>query len=124
MPFTPTAQYAKNTKMTVQFIECNKRMVCYAKNKIFQKNKSIIERELEELQYTCGSSFDAIDGYENSSLSLIHVRKNIDCKSPIEVPYYGANHSDICVHCGSNDSLIEEEGYFPMCDSCRVSEKK
>ena len=48
----------------------------------------MIERELEELLYTFGLSFDIVDDCQD--LSLLHVRKNMDCNTPIEVPYYGA----------------------------------
>ena len=124
MPFSPTAQYAKNINLVVTCSDCDKPRVCYAQKKIDAKQKSKIERELEDVDYSCGSSFDSIDDLEKSPLRFIHVRKNLSCNSLIEVPYYGTKNVDVCIHCGGSESLLNESGYYPLCNNCSKSSKK
>ena len=123
MPFSPTAQYAKNG-LVVKCTDCGKPRVCYARRVIDFKTKSQIKRELEDLDYSCGSTFDSIDDYENSHLRYIFVRKNLSCISLIEVPYYATKNDDVCIYCGSIESLKRESKCYPLCDSCIKSSKK
>lgn len=121
MSFSPTAQYAKNTMLTITCVECNKPRVCYSKKKLKDTERNKIVRMIEDLQYTCGTYFDSED---ESPLILIEMRKNIICNSYIEVPYYGAQHKNICIHCSSDENLKEEVGCYPICSECHSIKKK
>ena len=76
---------------------------------------------IKDLQYTCGTNFDKED---ESPLTLIEMRKNMICNSIIEVPYYGARHKNICIHCSSDENLKDEVGYYPICEHCYSTKKK
>ena len=114
MPFSPSTQFAKTTMITLSCGECNKPRVCYSRKKLKDSDKVKIMRWLEDVSYTCGTSFDD----EDSCLNLLHMRKNLICTSLIEVPYYGALHKKICIYCGDSERLRDEKGCYPLCEGC------
>ena len=125
MPFTPTAQYAKNTMMTINCSECMKPRVCYAKRKLKENVRRKFIRILEDLQYTCGSSLDDIEDEDpDSPVNVVKVRGNLVCDSLIEVPYFGANHKAICIYCAQNSDLCVDKGFYPICKNCVNLKKK
>ena len=119
MPFTPTAQFARNVDVVIQCHECEKWRLIYAKNVISRWEKARLEKILQEVQYSCGSSLQDI-GHDNSSiLSRVFTRVNLLCSSPMEIPYYGTYHEPLCFYCGSSDVTDEEEensqDKYPIC---------
>ena len=51
--------------------------------------KHQLERELERLSYSCGSSFQHIeDRGEGDVFGVVFVNDKLTCDSPIELPYY------------------------------------
>lgn len=76
---------------------------------------------IEDLQYTCGTSFDEED---ELPLHLIEMRKNMIFSSIIQVPYYGARHKNICTHCSTDQNLKNEKEYYPICEHCYKTKKK
>jgi hypothetical protein len=123
MPFNPTTQTAKNAGLVLQCEECLKWRMVHSKHKLKPAVKAKVTSEIESLMYTCGSVFQDIDGHESSCLKDVYVRQNLTCRDDIEVTYYGAGNENICIHCGVLDSLILEDGYYAICQSCRVLNK-
>ena len=119
MNYSPTAQTAKNADLVVQCASCSKWRVLYANKKLKTVVRDRIASELENLSYTHGSLFADINKDDtNDFLSFVNVRANLNCNSPIEVPYYGAGHELICYHCGITDDLSSKENHFPQCSIC------
>ena len=85
MPFSPTAQTAKNTKLLVECEECGKWRVLYSKHVLKKQQVQKIEQELERLDYSCDSVFTNIDA--DDALAQVFARKNLTCGKPIEIPY-------------------------------------
>ena len=82
MPFTPTAQYARNVDVVIQCHECEKWRLLYAKNVVTRWE---LEKILEEVQYSCGISLQDIDD-ESSILCQVFIGTNLLCSSPMEIP--------------------------------------
>ena len=57
MPFSATAQTAKNVKEVVVCEECDKRRLLHSKRKLNKLQKVMLTSALDILTYTCGSSF-------------------------------------------------------------------
>lgn len=124
MPFSPSAQYAKNVKVVLQCGECFKWRVLYSKYSLKKDQREELEQLIEDLDYTCGSIFADIEAEEDSVLNSVYVKANLTCNSTIEIPYYTAGNAPICYHCGSEDKLQEKEKDFPICLSCLNVGKK
>ena len=107
--------------MTISCTECDKPRVCYSKKTNNDGEKIKIFRMIEDLQYTCGTSFDEED---ELPLHLIEMRKNMIFSSIIEVPYYGARHKNICIHCWTDQNLNDEKAFYPICEHCHTTKKK
>ena len=119
MPFTPTAQFARNVDVVIQCHECEKWQLIYAKKVINRWEKVRLEKILEEVQYSCGSSLQDIE-HDDSSI-LCRFKTNLLCSSPMEIPYYGTYHEPLCFYCGSSDVADNEEDLqdkYPICKSC------
>ena len=56
--------------------------------------------------------------------AIFLVCKNLSCISLIEVPYYATKNDDVCIYCGSIESLKRESKCYPLFDSCIKSSKK
>ena len=61
MPFSPTAQYAKNVGTVIQCSECCKWRLIYAKFALKKSQKCQLETILLEVLYVCGDSLSAIE---------------------------------------------------------------
>ena len=59
-----------------------------------------------------------MDCEEGHVLSLVHVRQNLQCRMPVEVPYYSAKYTPICYQCGRTEDLSKDEQYYPVCAQC------
>ena len=90
---------------------------------------------MNDVSYSCGTDLkDCIPDEINEAvrsehiLSRVFVRKIISCSSRIETPYFSSScFSDVCIYCGSGDSLIptnEANGYYPQCASCKSDSTK
>ena len=83
-PFSPTAQTAKNVGTVIQCEECGKWRCLHAGKKLNKKMRDELEVEMETILYSCGSVFENIDATEESVLTNVYVRANLDCRSHIE----------------------------------------
>ena len=79
---------------------------------------------LEDLQYSCGSSLEDIDVYIESPLNLVKMLKNLVCDIQMEIPYFGANHKDICIYCANDETIIVDREFYPICKTGTNSTKK
>lgn len=123
MPFSPSTQTARNPDLVIQCKECMKWRVVYSKRKLKPADKNTVTTEVEQLMYSCGSVFQDIDGYEDTFLNVVFVRRNLTCRHDIGVTYYGAGNENICVHCGTLEDVLEHQGYYPICQGCTVAKK-
>ena len=77
-PFNPSAQTAK---VLIKCVSCSKMRLVHSKKSLPAETRSQVEREIQNLWYTCGSVFgdvDQTDGGKTVSIySLIGVRKNL-----------------------------------------------
>ena len=73
--------------------ECGKSRVLYAQRRISDQQAEELANQLDGLEYTCGSTFTDVDCEEGHVLSLVHVRQNLQCRTPVEVPYYSAKYT-------------------------------
>ena len=63
--------------------------VLYAKHALKKDQKKELGNLMEDLEYTCGSVFEAED---DSILRLFFVKTNLTCNSLTEIPYYTAGN--------------------------------
>ena len=117
LPFSPTAQTAKNTGLVLQCSSCLKWRLIHAKRKLKPAVLISVNKELELLSYTCGSLFQDLG--EGSVLAgEVFVRGNLTCQSPIEFAFYIAQSDPICFYCGKEENLIEKPEIYPLCLEC------
>ena len=69
-------------------------MIAVASGELCKQHVKVkVESVLEHLSYICGchlSDIEATDDIENV-LSLVDIRRrNLNCKTPIEIPYYNS----------------------------------
>ncbi len=118
MPFSPSAQYAKNVGTVVQCSECSKWRLMYAKSALKKNQKSELEDILLEVLYVCGDTLTEVEHDDDSVLNAIHLKTNLSCNSPIEIPYYSAGNTPICFFCGSEEDFKEQTEGYPVCMTC------
>lgn len=121
MPFTPTVQTANNVRLILQCHECEKWRLIYSKHALTSSEKKELQIVLENLLFSCGSSFTDIDCEESSVLKKVFCRQNINCSSPMEIPYYSTNHEDLCYYCGADKDFATGETFinkYPICNLC------
>lgn len=126
IPFTPTAQTAKNVGFVLRCDECKKPRLLYAKLKLKGEDISTLKRTLNDLLYVCGGSLREISGDENSNADIsdkVFVRENLCCTSPIELPYYSVGtYQSICIFCGCSETLTNTPEAYPKCIGCNDKE--
>ena len=125
MPFSPSAQYAKNVGVVLQCDECRKWRVIYSKTVLSAEQKDELKLVIA---YTCGSRLQEIEGSVTGLLDKVYVKANLTCLSPIEIPYYSAKYENIIIfnlryHCGTTEELVISESNYLMCSSC-IQENK
>lgn len=126
IPFTPTAQFAKNVSLVIQCHECERWRLIYSKNALNFREKAELGGILEQIQYSCGSGLQEIEHDDHSVLRKLFTRMNLTCSSPMEIPYYSSNeHEPLCFHCGCEDIVKDDmmEDKYPICHQC-IDEKK
>ena len=125
VPFSPTAQCAKNVGEIIQCKECEKPRLLYSSKKARLEQLTLLKRELQHIEYVCGSRLQ--DANENL---VIYVRENLNCNSQIEVPYYSVQHyTAVCIYCGSKNKLLKpDKKVLPQCEFCeekpRINNRK
>ena len=127
MPYSSTAQTARNTEIVLQCSSCKKWRLLRSKRKLKPYPRIEVDRELELLSYTCGSSFEDLDENDEARSILtgvVHVRANLTYKSPIELAYYITQTDPICFHCGLEENLITTAEYYPVCATCILQKDK
>jgi hypothetical protein len=104
--------------------------VIHSAKKLKPKELQDLDAALEDMSYTCGSSFnDYVEGDQTDNiLKKVFVREDLQCRSPIEVPYYACgSFALICSYCATGDDLVSGEaavGIYSMCSECFKSKPK
>uniref|UniRef100_UPI00358F1E8E uncharacterized protein n=1 Tax=Myxine glutinosa TaxID=7769 RepID=UPI00358F1E8E len=123
-PFNPSAQQAKNSGITLQCNDCGKWRLVYAARKVKLQKRNEAEAAMDTILYSCGSVFTEInnngddDPEQDTRLADLYVRANLNCASPIELAYYSAGYEMLCIHCGTEENLVEKAGQYPQCNIC------
>ena len=104
IPFSPTAQSAKNASLTIKCGECRKQRVIHSKHVLKNGECEKLKHALSGLQYVCGSS--EYDSEKEGILGKTFVRENLSCTMDIEINYYSAGiYNNICIHCETTKNL-------------------
>ena len=120
VPFTPSAQTAKNVGFFVRCEECDKPRLIFAKNKLKERELNLLKRMLNEIVYTCGATFSEYDTEaEDCILYKVFVKANLSCGQKVEVSFYSCEiFKAVCIHCGCVDNFPKEIEYYPQCTRC------
>ena len=128
IPFNPSGQFARNVGKFVECSECSKPRVLYSARKLPSRDQQWLDIVLNDTSFSCGT---ALQDYimdeigDDHILSRVFVRKNLSCTSRIETPYYSCNcFRNVCIHCGTNEDLVEAPGYYPLCEPCKCDSTK
>ena len=123
LPFQPNAQYAKNVNETIKCTECLKPRVLYSKNKLKFTDQITLQNLLVNVNYSCGSVLsdiqdETLSNSQREVVDKVFVRANLQCEDKIETPYYSSNSfSDVCIHCGDPDNIVQEETFSQHANS-------
>ena len=71
VPFTPTAQTAKNVGFTLKCTECKKQRLLFAQKKLKSQEVNSLKRILAGIEYICGSILSEYSGDESNKDLLI-----------------------------------------------------
>ena len=90
----------------------------FSKRKLSIAASSTLQAILEDVSYTCGSSFDDLDLPD--SFASVVVRDH-QCGDAIERLYYSASYEDICIFCATTSDLVQSlpDSVYPICSSCQ-----
>ena len=109
----------KNSGLTLQCNDCGKWRLIYARYKVKTQKRREAEAALDNTLYSCGSVFTEInnnggdDPEQESRLTDLYVRANLNCASPIELAYYSAGYEMLCIHCGTEEDLVKKSRILP-----------
>ena len=115
---------AQRVRSTVECTECCKPRCLFSKTSLSAGEREQLEKEMEQLEYSCGSPILEPD----SSLSnKVFVRLALKCSDHVEFSYYSSklNVHGICCYCGSDDASKPQEmickfsTVLPICEDCR-----
>jgi hypothetical protein len=56
------------------------------------------------------------DPEQETRLADLYVHASLNCASPIELAYYSAGHEILCIHCGTEENLVEKARQYPQCN--------
>ena len=118
LPFNATQQHVKNVGLLIQCEECLMWRLLFSKKKLDLTSKTLLEKVLQDISYTCGASFDDLNLPEN--LTSVYVKYH-NCYDPVEKLYYSTGYQAICIYCCSEDlGNIQDENskYYPQCENC------
>ena len=90
--------------------------IVYSKKKLNPQSLNLLEKILDDIVYTCGTTFDELD--LPPTLKSVCVR-TLHCNDPMEKLYYSCSFSPVCYYCGK-DILIEAVSpeVYPVCSDC------
>ena len=99
IPFTQTAQTAKNVGLLLNCDECSKLRLLHAKHKLQMKKLNELKHILNYLVYVCGSSLTELDEeIADNIVDAVYVKENLSCNQMIELPYFSCQtHQDVYV---------------------------
>ena len=121
MPFSPSAQYAKNADTFVQCSECGRWRCLYSKKKLTAQQKICLNVFLEDHDYCCGATFNMDD----DAVSGIFVNGGLTCNTVMEKPFYNACKDIVCFECGSEELVTDKkDNTYPLCSRCVLAGKK
>ena len=121
IPFNLLKQHALNTNITLECTECGKHRVVYSQKKASPRLCKKFKSVFSELFFTCGAKIQELDCNE---YSMLYVRDNFTCISPVKTLYYSAGHPPCCCHCGTKHHLINENNHYLICSICKNVHKK
>ena len=112
IPFSPTAQTAKNVGFVITCMECEKPRLLHSKQVIKKDDLKSAKRMMQKVSYMCGAALSEYAGSGNDRderhLKTIYVRENIACTSKIELLYYSVEkYPVVCIYCGIGGTYIE-----------------
>ena len=81
LPFNATQQHVKNVNMVIQCEECEMWRIVYSKKKLDPQSLSVLEKIMDDVVYTCGTTFDELD--LSPTLQSVCVRI-VHCNDPME----------------------------------------
>ena len=126
IPFSPSAQTAKNVGFVIVCCECDKPRLLHSRNKIKKENINAVKRMMGKLTYVCGAAISEYVGTgadrDERFLNSVYARENISCASKIELPYYSVEYlQKICIYCGvggTSRTLSNSVEHYPKCINC------
>ena len=62
--------------------------------------------------------------YDDDSVLNAHLKTNLSCNSPIEIPYHSAGNTPICFFCGSEEDFKDQTEGYPICITCYSGSKR
>ena len=123
IPFSLTAQTAKNVGFVIKCEACDKPRLLHSKSKVKHDELRGVQRLIAKLNYVWGAAISEYMGTgadrDEKYLKTIFVRENLSCASKIEIPYYSVdNYAKICIHCGvkgTSRTLGNSIENYPKC---------
>ena len=113
-PFRGTVQHIKKANIMVQCTECNMWRLVFSRYRLNGVQRQNLQGILEDFDYSCGASLAELqlpDDYKE-----VEIRDH-ECNDPIEILYYSAKYSPICIYC-AREQGYERENENPKCQSC------
>ena len=115
---------SQRLRAVVKCGKCEKPRGIYAQIQLTTDEQGELERLIESVEYTCGSSL-AVDG--NPLYGKVFMQTRLHCSDHIEFAYYACSckQPDLCCHCGSvncmhdPDLLQNFKVVLPKCENCK-----
>ena len=117
IPFTASAQTAKNVGILVRCDECNKPRLAFSKHKLKERESNCLKPMLNEVVYTCSSTFSEYNSEkEDNIMHKVFVKANLSCGQNVEFSFYSCEiYNPVCIHCGCTDHFLNEVENYPQC---------
>ena len=96
IPFNPLKQYAMNTNLIIQYIECSKARIVFLQKKIPAGRVRAFKKVTHDLLFVCGSSVEELAGSKN--LKEFHNPQNLKCIGQVGFLYYSVEFTSCCSH--------------------------
>eukprot|EP00117_Sycon_ciliatum_P049208 scpid96882/ scgid34924/ len=110
IPFTPSAQTAKNVMRTVACSECDRPRVLYSERKLKAQDVIALDAKLADMLFSCGASIQDLAGDTSADANVasrVYVRGNLTCTQALEMPSYSAGcFPVVCIQCGGSDNVL------------------
>ncbi|WAR05994.1 LOW QUALITY PROTEIN: hypothetical protein MAR_021363 [Mya arenaria] len=121
----------QNARAIATCIECRKPRVVYSKTKLSQRKEVLLATCLSDYDYSCGAQLFPPSAPSTLKSSVV-IRPFLQCASPIELCYYGADlgRKDLCTYCADLESETDAElkklykTVLPICQKCRELKKE